>query len=740
MSVALDDGAGMTELQPNAVHTRQHFELLFHSHAIDGRFELAWSEPAGALKHAGQYLPNEIEAATIEAVLHTNAGCNTYVGGAIRKPDIFPVGRASDDEVMCTTALWADLDDGQAVTRASAKLFDVGLRPSFVVFTGSVPSQRAQLWWLLDQPLYDIPRMRRALEAIAETLPGADPTVVNPSRVMRLAGTISWPNEKKRERGYVPELTFLQEATGELYSIERIERVFRRQGQQKPPGGAETGPAEAPPRDPWHGFSDIDWGKARGRSDADLQGMLEASRIGGQWHTNIRNVAASLIGRGRSEAEIRAMLAPYCRGGATDPDLDPIVSRGFVRFGKDPAGTPGGIGNPQRVEEIKKAAALIRATPYQWVEPRDIARRDWLFDRHMIRKFLSVTVAPGGVGKSSLLLLEAAGMAVGRNLLTGAAVKRLRPWYFNGEDPFEELQRRTQGIAKRYGIGRDELTSALFMDSGRDQQIVIAHEDRNGAMIAVPVVDAVIETIRANRIDVLIVDPFVATHKVSENDNTRIAAVAETWARIADRANCAIELVHHVRKGNGNELTAEDARGAVALIAAARSVRVLNGMTKEEAEKAGVPAPERRKYFRADIGKANLAPPADGAAWHCMEGVGLGNLGQLGEAEDFVGVVTPWRWPDPFEGITVEDLKRVQIAIDRKTPSGELWREDGQAADWVGNAVAAVLRLDPKDPVAKNQIKGALKTWLATGALRKEISEDKNRKARQYITVGEWVT
>jgi hypothetical protein len=36
-------------------------------------------------------------------------------------------------------------------------------------------------------------------------------------------------------------------------------------------------------------------------------------------------------------------------------------------------------------------------------DPKTIPRREWLYGRHYIRKYLSTTIAPGGVGKSALL-------------------------------------------------------------------------------------------------------------------------------------------------------------------------------------------------------------------------------------------------------------------------------------------------------------------------------------------------
>ena len=67
-----------------------------------------------------------------------------------------------------------------------------------------------------------------------------------------------------------------------------------------------------------------------------------------------------------------------------------------------------------------------------------------------------------------------------------------------------------------------------------------------------------------------------------------IDSVAKTLGRVAGKTNCAIETIHHTRKTGGAEITTEDGRGASAHIAAARSARALNPMTKEEGVQSGV--------------------------------------------------------------------------------------------------------------------------------------------------------
>lgn len=381
-------------------------------------------------------------------------------------------------------------------------------------------------------------------------------------------------------------------------------------------------------------------------------------------------------------------------------------------------------------------APRIRATPFRWRDPTDIPRRPWLYGVHLLRGFVSLTVAPGAVGKTSLLVGDALSMATGRPLL-GTHVHAggpYRVWLWNLEDPADELERRIAAGCLYHGIGPEAIGDRLFLDSGRDQGLCIAEAGRDGLTIRRPVVDALVSELRARKIDLLVVDPFVSSHQVPENDNGAIDAVAKTWADVAHRAGCAIELVHHLRKLNGTEATADHARGAVALVAAARSCRVLNRMTPEEGEAAGVDNP--RGYFRAIDDKANLAPPAGKSDWFRLESVPLGNGTWLGPVRldgDTVGVVVPWQWPDPMADQPADALRRVQEAVD-----GKNYRRNVQAADWVGHAVGEVLGLDPENPADKTAIKGMLAIWIKEGALEVVEIADGNRRPRPCIAVGKW--
>src|ERR1700730_1936570 len=207
-----------------------------------------------------------------------------------------------------------------------------------------------------------------------------------------------------------------------------------------------------------------------------------------------------------------------------------------------------------------------------------------------------------------------------------------------------------------------DIGDRLFVDSGRETEMIIAREAKNGITIVAPVMEEINATIRANKIDVVIVDPFVGSTEISENENNKIAQVCREWAKVAEQNNCAVELVHHVRKGSSgrNGYAIEDARGAGALVNSARSARVLNTMTHEEGEKVGIE--KHRSYFRIDNGKINIAPPPEHSEWRRIISINLDNATAECPA-DHVGVVVLWKWPEPLDQLNLHHLRAAQLKV-----------------------------------------------------------------------------
>ena len=151
-------------------------------------------------------------------------------------------------------------------------------------------------------------------------------------------------------------------------------------------------------------------------------------------------------------------------------------------------------------------------------------------------------------------------------------------------------------------------------------------------------------------------------------------------------------------------------------------------MTKEDSDKAGVDAAQAWRYFRVDNGKASMAPHPERADWYRLFSTPLAN-------RDDVGVVGGWKWPDPFEGVTVHDLRKAQAAVSEGGP----WRADVRAEMWVGKPIAQALRLDIEEKRDAMKVKMVLATCTAEGMFVEFEGEGRGRHPVKFVKVGTWV-
>jgi hypothetical protein len=387
---------------------------------------------------------------------------------------------------------------------------------------------------------------------------------------------------------------------------------------------------------------------------------------------------------------------------------------------------------------------LIKVHQFELRGTASIPRREWLYGCHLVRKYVSAVFAPGGVGKTSLAVVDALAMVTGKDLVGHSPETPLRVWLVNTEDPAEEIERKLEATAAQYGVTESDIGGRLYYSSGRDSDFVIAVEDKNRTTIVQPVVDAVLDHARRHDIDVLLVDPFVSTHAVHENDNAAIQQVAAMWVGIADKLGCAIDLSHHVTKG-GNEVTEDSGRGAGALKDKARAVRVLNRMTPIEAEKWGVPREDARSFFRVDLAKANLTKSGGSSEWYQFVEVPMGNGDGPYRPQDFTGVVARWTPPSPE---TTAAMKAEREAEERQAVVGDVpaetlaglkvrlahggYKADPQGKPWAGEVVAELLALDVTSD--RDRIKRMLAAWVDGGELEVVDEHDEGlRKKRKFL-------
>jgi len=385
------------------------------------------------------------------------------------------------------------------------------------------------------------------------------------------------------------------------------------------------------------------------------------------------------------------------------------------------------------------AAPAFRANEFTWRDPATIKRREFLYGFELRRKQVSAVIGVGAGGKTTFKVGRAICMATGHDFFGHRVWNGPHAvWLVNLEDEREEIEKTVHAFLKLWELTPRDLGGRLFIDgadSGDMHRLKIAVEDRQtGFRIQRPVVDAMVDALRDAHIDYLDIDPFVSSHAADENSNSSIDAITKEWVSVAREADCAISLAHHVRKPNGAEATAFDARGAVAMINAARSCLVLQKMTKEVAQDLGVPECDRKRYVSIFDDKNNKAPAAASAEWYEFVSVGLGNGDDTGP-EDSIGALQRWQAPNMFGGATARQLLHIQQAIDA---SPEKARKHSASPNWVGKLIAYVLDLNPDNAGDKTVISARLRTWLDTGALKSVTRKDNKGMDKEYVEVGAW--
>lgn len=380
----------------------------------------------------------------------------------------------------------------------------------------------------------------------------------------------------------------------------------------------------------------------------------------------------------------------------------------------------------RREQENRDFAANLMPSAYVANAGSRLPRRAFLCGPAFQSRHVTLTVAPAGVGKTSLTIAEAVHIAAGRELFAPIAAPT-KVWLFNGEEARDELERRVAGTIEAHGLDRDLVAQNLFINSGRSQPILLAETGSTGMEIHTPRADHLIAVIRELGIKAMIIDPFVSTHAIQENNNAAIDKVSKLWARIADEADCAIHLVHHTRKTGHEELTAESVRGASSLVAAARYVRTLTKIGRRQGERLGWIG--EGDLVQIEVAKENNSSTTR-RLYFTLTSQPLGNGDDTDEG-DSIGVVSPYVPSAPKVVPTSSELRaRLRVAVGTRRDL----REHHTAQAWAGKVLAPVLGLDEADT---NGLRRRLTQLVEERLLKQEVRRSPKGQPQTYLVAGE---
>lgn len=152
--------------------------------------------------HASRFAQHAFEKA-IEHIIAMNRTHNVYAC-VNPVPDLVQ-GSAKDADIQRAFYAFVDGDERGAADRAREfDWFDIAME----VVTGTKPYLRNHIYFRFTDPMEDMRQWTELQKLLIANL-NTDKVIHNPSRIMRIAGTVTHPSQKKRNLGYTSEVTKL---------------------------------------------------------------------------------------------------------------------------------------------------------------------------------------------------------------------------------------------------------------------------------------------------------------------------------------------------------------------------------------------------------------------------------------------------------------------------------------------------------------------------------------------------
>jgi hypothetical protein len=705
------------KLRPNADAMYDALSFWFKL-CTEGQLEIGWRDPqTKALNRFKRFELDEIEElVTFATEINAISGCNVYYRVCTLKD--LP-GPTTDEHFLQAPGAHIDHDDAGSVARL--KSHPLEFKPAYLVITGRDPEVRGQTFWPVAEPITDPAIVREMNSRLAQHF-GGDPAVVNPTRLMRVPGSIAWPVKKGRTQTEITQLLWPAEQRLQRVEADALLTMLRALEQQKTlPEGPQNTPQNTPEivlGDNLHETSPpgSDQWAPPVRQNAPVSQLIDATKQDGTWHNSVLRLVASWINRGLSDKEIHLFAPALTRPGYT-------VRQTHEEIQKMIEGARQKWNLPDR-DPFADAAPPAEKQGI-WTDDSDdlddIPERPWLAPGILLRGAVTLLSGQGAGGKSSFIVAFTTSMAAGVQFGKITPKHKFRSINFNVEDDRDEQRRRYAAfLAASSHIDRAAIRNVIRVGP-EGVGTLFQRDPDTGVVTPTQAMEDLKKLVIENDIDCVIFDPMAELHNAEENDNTAMRSILAAFRGFAKETNAGVMVLHHDRKGVGVAGDVDRMRGASALQGAARIVLTLTRMTEEEADALGIPQEERSSYIRIDNAKANYTKLGE-AMWYKLTSQTISN----GES---IGACLPWTPPDRISSLTgemkVEILRLMLEAGPAKCRAHHL--SNDYAPRWLSEIVGA------DEKLIRQYLDACIKGGAVT--IDKDVIEPDTRRPRPAYVV-----
>jgi replicative DNA helicase len=507
-------------------------------------------------------------------------------------------GGGRKEHIVEIPALWVEIDFKHTLEEdARKRLGEFYFTPSAVISSGG----GLHVYWFLNEPATkaDIPEVESTLRQLVNALE-AEPEATDASRILRIPGTYN----RKKDYDTPREVRLLYCHPEKRYNFEDIGDFL--------PKAPDYTPEPTPDTERGSEIDRVMQCKFVQHCDEDRADLPEP-----EWYCMISNLARCQGGPskihelsrghpGYSQEETNRKILHAID--AANPHTCNYIKRLW------PCGTDCGVKAPAAlvhkgvvVHEEPLSPADTCIIDFVTTEPPP---REYVLDELLPRHVVGGIIGMGGTSKGFLVITLSLGLATGRTVLDRFIPSRaFRVLALLGEDPTDELHRRTYNTAHYLFRNMDEETQGLIRKNlgiksvlGEVNDLMTSYE---GERLRTARYDWLRQSVEAHESEILIIDPKSQFYGLDELSNEDNSAWVNTLGSFVQDYRMNVLFTHHASQSMRDEFHQMAARGGTALPDGARWMAHLRLIRETEAKKYEIE--NRKDYVEFDVSKNNYA-------------------------------------------------------------------------------------------------------------------------------------